>query len=47
MVGGGWLRLAVVSCGVSWEREKDDGCSHAAGAADLRNARARDPFLNR
>ena len=24
MVGGGWLRLAVVSCGVSWEREKDD-----------------------
>ena len=36
MVGGGWLRLAVVSCGVSWEREKDDGCSHAAGAADFR-----------
>ena len=47
MVGGGWLRLAVVSCGVSWEREKDDaegwggylavgeGCSHAAGAADF------------
>ena len=24
MVSGGWLRLAVVSCGVSWEREKDD-----------------------
>ena len=31
MVGGGLLRLAVVSCGVSWEREKDNAVGWGAG----------------